>query len=200
MLTITNMNGKYTDRQRQLLSAAMAILTEQGLSRLTIRNIATRVGMTEPGLYRHFPHKLALIEALLDVMEESMFVLFQGLNGEIGSLEKILDSFLRGVFLNIVGKPGIAALVFSDGVFHEDPGFRGTLVQFLERNQANLIGRLKHLKTKGLCCGKISVEDAALILMGTLRLFVSRWVLSGYGLEHESELKHLAKMLSKVLV
>jgi AcrR family transcriptional regulator len=52
--------------QDQILLAALRCFVERGYHGTTIRQIATRAGVSVPGLYHHFPSKLALLERLID--------------------------------------------------------------------------------------------------------------------------------------
>ena len=47
-------------RAEQILDVAQDLLDEQGASALSMRTIATRVGIRAPSLYRHFPDKAAI--------------------------------------------------------------------------------------------------------------------------------------------
>lgn len=46
-----------------LLRETLAILEEGGLGALNLRLLASRIGVTQPALYRHFPSRDALLEA-----------------------------------------------------------------------------------------------------------------------------------------
>lgn len=55
-----------TNRQQEILDAAVRVIESRGFSGLTVRRVADEVGVSEPALYRHFSSKLALLECLLD--------------------------------------------------------------------------------------------------------------------------------------
>jgi len=54
-------------RRGEILAAALDVFSERGYSSGSMRQIAQRVGVTEPALYRHFDSKDALFLALLKV-------------------------------------------------------------------------------------------------------------------------------------
>lgn len=54
-------------RRGEILDAALQVFAEKGYSGGSMRDIAGRVGVSEPALYRHFPGKEALFLALVRV-------------------------------------------------------------------------------------------------------------------------------------
>jgi AcrR family transcriptional regulator len=52
------------DLRAQLLLAAEAVVAVRGHEGLTLHEVARRVGVTEPAVYRHFAHKAALLAAV----------------------------------------------------------------------------------------------------------------------------------------
>ena len=58
-----------TPRQEELLDIALDLAREVGLGGLTVRRLAERAGFSEAALYRHFPSKGALLQALMGRIE-----------------------------------------------------------------------------------------------------------------------------------
>jgi TetR/AcrR family transcriptional regulator, tetracycline repressor protein len=54
--------------REKILDAAMVLLNEVGLERLTTRKLAERLGVQQPALYWHFRSKSALLDALNDLI------------------------------------------------------------------------------------------------------------------------------------
>ena len=78
-------------RRRQLLDEAARILTEQGAEHLQITEIAARVGVSRPLVYRQFPTRHALVRAVLEdfaalVNERFQQALLRALPGTIASI------------------------------------------------------------------------------------------------------------------
>jgi AcrR family transcriptional regulator len=57
------------DRERQILDGAIAYFSEVGFSGQT-RELASRLGITQPLLYRYFPNKQALVERVYQTVFE----------------------------------------------------------------------------------------------------------------------------------
>jgi AcrR family transcriptional regulator len=52
------------ETRREILEAAWQIARESGLNQVTLRDVATRVGMQAPSLYTHFSSKMAIFDAM----------------------------------------------------------------------------------------------------------------------------------------
>ena len=50
--------------RREILDAAWALARESGLTQITLRDVADRVGMQAPSLYGHFASKMAIYDAM----------------------------------------------------------------------------------------------------------------------------------------
>jgi AcrR family transcriptional regulator len=67
MLATPNRDRRSERREatrREILAAAWTVAREQGLSQLTLREVADRVGMRAPSLYSHFESKNAIYDAM----------------------------------------------------------------------------------------------------------------------------------------
>jgi len=57
--------AKTADRRAEILDAAIKVFSEAGFHGGSLREIAARVGLSQPGLLHHFANKEALLEAVL---------------------------------------------------------------------------------------------------------------------------------------
>lgn len=70
-------------RRGEILDAAFAVFCERGYEGGSMREIATRIGVTEPALYRHFTGKEDLFLALMRAVSTRM----------VTTSERLIDSF-----------------------------------------------------------------------------------------------------------
>lgn len=54
-----------TDSRQRILDAAEDLFAERGLNATAVTDIADRVGVSGPALYKHYPNKRAIFEAVL---------------------------------------------------------------------------------------------------------------------------------------
>lgn len=98
-------------RRRQIVEAALRILNEQGVHRLTSAEIAGRVGIADATIFRHFPNKEAIVSAAIDYVEALLFENFPPEHPD--PLER-LRLFLRMRLAMIREHPAIMQLAYSD--------------------------------------------------------------------------------------
>jgi AcrR family transcriptional regulator len=60
----------FTDRQKEIISASIGIIAKKGIQQLTIKNISKEIGISEPGIYRHFESKMDILLAILAQFKE----------------------------------------------------------------------------------------------------------------------------------
>jgi AcrR family transcriptional regulator len=82
-------------RRRELLEAAVAVIGEEGLSRLTLARVAARVGMSAASVNFHFASKLNLLRATLNAVvvefhEMISSVIADHADDPLGALEAII--------------------------------------------------------------------------------------------------------------
>ncbi|MEO9199160.1 MAG: helix-turn-helix domain-containing protein [Antricoccus sp.] len=70
-------------RRASILVAARDLFIEKGFAQTTTRQIAERAGVTDALIYRHFPAKQALLEALVDETIEHLISLPRPADGPL---------------------------------------------------------------------------------------------------------------------
>lgn len=89
-------------RREAILSTAFPLFARRGLEATTTRELAAAAGVSEPILYRHFPSKEALFDAVFDAAEERILTALQASAGDARGADRIeaisrgLDAVLRG--------------------------------------------------------------------------------------------------------
>lgn len=127
--------------RREILEAAWEVAREQGLAQLTLREVATKVGMRAPSLYSHFASKHAIYDAMFRQAWETYEAEIEGLDERLprdprAALKAIAASIVdfsladlpRHQLMNQQTIPG----------FHPTPASYAPAVRILERGQANL--------------------------------------------------------------
>ena len=166
-------------RQIEILEAAIQLTSEAGIQKLTIRNVARAVGVTEPAFYRHFANKHELLVAILEYLEHKIAHNFIGFIEPTGSPSEQFRLFLENLFTDIEKNKAFALLIFAEETFNADPALRPNLNSLLDKKLFTLTQYFSHIMGEGGCRSDISPDQLALMTFGAIRLIVSRWHLKG---------------------
>jgi len=93
--------GRYASsaaRQDQIVRAALASFAEHGFDRASLRDIASRAGVTHAALLRHFAGKEELLVAALDQRDDDDELLARRIMESKVPAEKVLSSVLQEEF------------------------------------------------------------------------------------------------------
>ena len=104
-------NSTVVHRKQQILEALAKMLEETPDMRITTAKIAASVGVSEAALYRHFPSKTKMFEALITFAEDTLFARIGRLSeqqaGAITQCQGLLRLFIEFCERN----PGITRLL-----------------------------------------------------------------------------------------
>jgi AcrR family transcriptional regulator len=166
--------SRFVDGRRgEVLDAALCVFAERGYSGGTMREIATRLGVTEPALYRHYPSKEALFADLVALAGDQ--VVSQG----DAMLERVNPGNLRESLLELIAmrrpvpgeptsKPIVGTLMMAAP---HDAAFQETFRAHLARP---MIARLEALVPT--VDASFGIERRAEDLGGRVRAFMSLYV------------------------
>lgn len=156
-------------RQTQIADAALKVIAESGLGRFTAAEIAKEVGITDGGLFRHFPNKEAIVMAAIERANE---LLFAQLPTDKDPLIRLREFFFQRVS-QLQGRAGIARILFSDQLAQAAGPAGVTKVKEIKlQSFAFIHSCLAEAKKSGILREGTTLEDFILILQGTALGFV----------------------------
>jgi len=124
-------------RQQILETLALELEKSPGLP-ITTAGLARAVGVSEAALYRHFPSKAKMFEALIEFIEDTVF----GLINRILEEEKHCQRRLEKILVLVLGfaqkNPGITRLLTGDVLVGETERLRLRVNKFYERLETQL--------------------------------------------------------------
>jgi AcrR family transcriptional regulator len=153
-------------RVAELLRAGADVIAERGFEAATMAEIAARAGAQIGSLYRFFPSKDALADALIRRYAELVEAAFQKTDSRSASstIEEFADDLL-GVFAGIRGEtPAIVALLDARS---DATSWRG---DFHERS---LRGVIATLKLRDATLSDAEAHDMAVVLLQNMKTMKS---------------------------
>lgn len=127
------MSDQTPSRRDAILHALLEMLEKDPGARITTAGLARSVGVTEAALYRHFPSKRKMLEALVEFAEEAVFSRCQVILQEQDDVQVRLQQLVHLVLVFAERNPGLCTVLTGDALMGEDDALRKRASQFFER-------------------------------------------------------------------
>ncbi|ERS11348.1 TetR family transcriptional regulator [Alcanivorax sp. PN-3] len=131
------MTDKKPSRKEQILQTLAYMLEAEPGGRVTTSGLAREVGVSESALYRHFPSKARMLEALIEFIEDSVFSRINRIISEGDALQQV-EQILTLILAFTERNPGITRLLTGDALTGENERLRQRIQQFYDRVESQL--------------------------------------------------------------
>ncbi len=176
-----------TERQKEILDTALDLISQKGIQGLTMKNLSKKIGISEPAIYRHYENKIEILLKILDLFKESSGSIFEeALQSDPGAIHKIERLFSQH-FSKFAENPTLVSVIFSEEIFRSEPALIEKIAEVINRNSQILRKIIVSGQERGEIRKDIEAGHIAIIIMGSLRLFVKQWQFSGYNFNLENE-------------
>lgn len=189
----------FTDRQKEIIDVSILIIAEKGIQQLTIKNISKSMGITEPAIYRHFDGKLDILLSILSHFKTNSHTISAKIISDKTSSIKKIESLFMNHFKQFTTNPASAAIIFSEEIFQNDKRLAEQVNLMMQFNQNMIIKIIIKGQQNNEIRKDIPEKLLSIIIMGTLRLIVSKWRLSNFSFDLETEGAELWNSLKKVI-
>lgn len=153
-------------RRVQLAEAAMALIASNGLRRLSLAAVARRVGLVPSGIYRHFKNKDALIDAVLDRVEERLVANVEAARAESDDpLARLKGVLLRHIRFIREGR-AMPRILFSDELDAAGSSRKTRVLKIIGRYRGLLVEIIRDGQRTGQVGRRVDVESAAMLFLG----------------------------------
>ncbi len=189
-----------TKRQKEILDTALNLIGQRGIQGLTIKNLSKEIGISEPAIYRHYDSKIDILLAILDVFRQNTEKLYDNASKkDIPAPERLSLIFSRH-FDTFSENPALIPVIFSEEVFRGEEGLMDKVSEIITRNIRTLSGIIKEGQKNNEIRDDIDAGHIAVIIMGSLRLFIKKWQFAGYSYDIKREGRKLVKSLKRLII
>ena len=189
-----------TERQIEITEVALQLISEKGIQGLTIKNLAKKIGITEPAIYRHYDSKTDILIAVLELFKQNTEQLFEKeLNNDSKAIDKIEHLFTRH-FASFSATPSLVSVIFSEEIFRNEPVLIAKIAEVIDKNDKILTTIIVNGQKTGEIRSDIEANYLSTIIMGTLRLFVKKWQFSSFSYNLPREGKKLIESIKLLIV
>ncbi len=193
-------NKDFTERQIEIMEAATLRIDKFGIQELTIKNLASDLSLSEAALYRHFKSKNEILLGLLTYfileMNERLAVIIEDKELQPSELlKKVFVSQLN----TFVQKPAIVSVIFSEGIFQFNKELSDKVSTMMALMQNNIHALVTRGQNEGVYGKLLGADTITTIIMGSMRMVVLKWKLSGNKSNLVNDGKNVLNGLLKLL-
>ncbi len=167
-------------RRQQILEALALELENRPGARITTARLAEVVGVSEAALYRHFPSKAKMFEALIEFAEESVFGLANRILAEEGDATRRCERILTMLLTFSDRNPGITRVLLGEALLGEHERLRARVSQFFDRFETQLKQVLREGELVSELGLRASVAAIANLLMAVVEGRMAQFSRSGF--------------------
>lgn len=167
-------------RRQQILEALAQELENRPGARITTARLAQVVGVSEAALYRHFPSKAKMFEALIEFAEESVFGLASRILGEEDDATRRCERILTLLLTFSDRNPGITRVLLAEALVGEHERLRVRVSQFFDRFETQLKQVLREGEQVTELGLRANVAASANLLMAVVEGRMSQFSRSGF--------------------
>ena len=186
-------------RKEQILQSLATMLEQSPGGRITTAGLARHVGVSEAALYRHFPSKARMFEALIEFIEDAIFPrISQIMNDE--SRAEFRCQKIVGLMLTLCERnPGITRVLTGDPLAGETERLRQRVSQLFDRIEANFRQIIREMPMRGEQETAIDAVVAANLMLSFVEGRISQFVRSDFSRLPTTEWEVQWDMLRKSL-
>lgn len=172
------------ERKTEIVSAVLRLADELGPDRLTTQSVADAVGLTQPGIFRHFPTKQALWHAVAEAIAEQLTCAWTDALGSSSDPQARIEALVMAQLRQIEKMPAIPSILFSRELQAENDELRQSILALMTELVATLADELSKGQKAGAFRPDLVPQDGAYLLVSLVQGLAIRWTLGnrGFGL------------------
>jgi TetR/AcrR family transcriptional regulator len=155
------------------------MLESQPGERITTARLARELGVSEAALYRHFPSKAKMLEALIEYAEENVFPRVSLILRDTPDAPARCRQIVKVLLTFAERNPGFSRLFAGDALLGESDRLRARIRQFFDRLETQLRQVLRDDPARG-AASSLTAGVAANLLMAWVEGRISQFVRSEF--------------------
>ncbi|MBK7381170.1 MAG: TetR/AcrR family transcriptional regulator [Ignavibacteriales bacterium] len=154
-------------RQGQIKKAVLGIISSEGIGKLSTRNLASKIGVTEGALFRHFSSKKEIMLSILNDVKSELIADQEKITfSSTLSAEEKLFKFLCIHIKYLIENKGVTILLFSEAAHMNDSQLKKGLREILLTQKEYISRIIKQGMNEGVWDKSLNVENVATLYMG----------------------------------
>jgi AcrR family transcriptional regulator len=187
-------------RREQIAEAALCLVADQGLRRLSVAAVARRGGVVPSGIYRHFKSKDEILAAVLDRIEQRLLANVRAAREENADPVECLKGVLMRHIRFIREGRAIPRMIFSDDVHFGNPSRRQRVLQIFT-HYTDAVGEIVRLgQSQGRIRPELDVQTVTMMLFGIVVPAGILWHLTDGGFDVTRHAQRAWQLLGSTII
>ncbi len=185
-------------RQTEIVTAAMRILATDGARHFTTERVAAAVGITGGTIFRHFPSMDAILDGIVDHIEEILFADFPpDASDPLVSLRQFFEQRVRA----IAEHPEMSRLLMIENLIPHSKSQKREkrLHEFKRVSQRFVLECLEKAARSGQIAADVRPQDGTRLVLGAIHAFANTSVRRQNETASDESVRHTWRLLERAL-
>ena len=167
------------ERRALTVDAVVELAAEQNPRDITTAAIAKRMGLTQGALFRHFPTKEAILQAVMAWVAERLLArVDKAMASEASPLAALEAIFMTHIDF-VAGHPGVPRMIFGELQVAGETAPKRMVTTLIKHYGERLHRLIEDGKAKGELDSALDTDAAVTLFIGTIQGLVMQSLLSG---------------------
>ena len=167
------------DRRTVTVETVVALAAEQNPSEITTAAIAERMQLTQGALFRHFPNKDAIWQAVMEWVADRLMTRVERAASAAATPLAALEAIYMAHIQFVSEHPGVPRMLFGELQRAEDTAAKRMVQTMIRRYSEHLRSLIEAGKASGALDPDLDVTAAATLFIGSIQGLVMQALLAG---------------------
>ncbi|HRO59162.1 MAG TPA: TetR/AcrR family transcriptional regulator [Burkholderiaceae bacterium] len=167
------------ERRAVTVATVIQLAAEQNPGEITTAAIAARMGLTQGALFRHFPSKDALWQAVMECVARRLLDRAERAARDAVSPLAALEAMYFAHIDFVAAHPGVPRMLFGELQRAGDTGAKRAVQHLIGRYREELVVLLERGKAQGELADVLDTQAAAILFIGMIQGLVMQSMVAG---------------------
>lgn len=167
------------DRRMNTVESVLELAAEQNPSEITTAAIATRMHLTQGALFRHFPNKDAIWQAVMEWVADRLLTRIERAASAATSPLAALEAMYLAHIGFVIEHPGVPRMLFGELQRADDTAAKRMVQTMIRRYGERLRALIEGGKVSGELHPQLDAAAAATLFIGSIQGLVMQALLLG---------------------
>lgn len=167
------------ERREVTVETVINLAAEQNPADITTGAIAKRMGVTQGALFRHFPSKDAILQAVMEWVSDRLLMRIENAISEAGSPLNALEAAFTAHIEFICEHPGVPRMLFGELQRAEQTVAKRMAHTLIQRYGERLERLVEEGKERGELAAALDDKAAVTLFIGTIQGLVMQSLIAG---------------------